>query len=267
MTSRGTWPFERQDLVADRDAGALGRRPGRDSDDSRGRHMAPGYGVPARPAQPALAWTCRWHVDKVLLAAPRGLLRRRGDGDQGAGLDGAGLRAARVLLPRDRPQPAGGRPLPGARRGLRRRHRRGARRARRSCCRPTARRPRWSRRPGPSGGYVVDAVCPLVTKVHHEVKVRAGKGYQIVYVGHEGHEEAVGTMAVAPDAIHRVESVDEVDALPDVRRARWRCWPRPRSRHRDWAGVLDATRRALPRPVDARAAATCASPPPTASPR
>src|SRR5919107_4689340 len=32
------------------------------------------------------------------------------------------------------------------------------------------------------GGYVVDAVCPLVTKVHHEVKVRAGKGYQIVYV-------------------------------------------------------------------------------------
>src|SRR3954465_4667230 len=31
------------------------------------------------------------------------------------------------------------------------------------------------------GGYVVDAVCPLVTKVHHEVKVRAGKGYQIVY--------------------------------------------------------------------------------------
>jgi len=49
------------------------------------------------------------------------------------------------------------------------------------------------------GSYVVDSVCPLVTKVHHEVKVRAGKGYRIVYVGHEGHEEAVGTMAVAPD--------------------------------------------------------------------
>ena len=65
------------------------------------------------------------------------------------------------------------------------------------------------------GGYVVNAVCPLVTKVHHEVKVRAGKGYRIVYVGHEGHEEAVGTMAVAPDAIDRVESVAEVDALPD----------------------------------------------------
>jgi 4-hydroxy-3-methylbut-2-enyl diphosphate reductase len=64
------------------------------------------------------------------------------------------------------------------------------------------------------GSYVVNAVCPLVTKVHHEVKTRAGKGYRIVYVGHEGHEEAVGTMAVAPDAIDRVESVTEVDALP-----------------------------------------------------
>ena len=118
-----------------------------------------------------------------------------------------------------------------------------------------------------SGGYVVDAVCPLVTKVHHEVKVRAGKGYRIVYVGHEGHEEAVGTMAVAPDAIHRVESVDEVAALPDVRRARSPCSPRPRSSHRDWAGVLDAAAERFPDAVDARAAATCASPPPTASRR
>lgn len=65
------------------------------------------------------------------------------------------------------------------------------------------------------GSYVVDAVCPLVTKVHHEVKTRAGKGFHIVYVGHEGHEEAVGTMAVAPHAITRVESVEEVDALPE----------------------------------------------------
>ena len=61
------------------------------------------------------------------------------------------------------------------------------------------------------GSYVVDSVCPLVTKVHHEVKVRAGKGFRIVYVGHEGHEEAVGTMAVAPSSISRVESV--VDAF------------------------------------------------------
>jgi len=62
---------------------------------------------------------------------------------------------------------------------------------------------------------VVNAVCPLVTKVHHEVKLRASKGYAIIYVGHEGHEEAVGTMAVAPGAIHRVESVAEVMSIPD----------------------------------------------------
>ena len=89
-----------------------------------------------------------------------------------------------------------------------------------------------------SGGYVVDAVCPLVTKVHHEVKVRAGKGYQIVYVGHEGHEEAVGTMAVAPDSIHRVESVDDVDALPDMDQP-VALLAQTTLSHRDWAAVAE----------------------------
>ncbi|MBI2168281.1 MAG: 4-hydroxy-3-methylbut-2-enyl diphosphate reductase [Actinobacteria bacterium] len=60
-------------------------------------------------------------------------------------------------------------------------------------------------------GFVVDAVCPLVTKVHHEAKSRAGKGYTILYVGHEGHDEAVGTLAEAPDAIRLVESEGDVD--------------------------------------------------------
>ncbi|MHB8680974.1 MAG: 4-hydroxy-3-methylbut-2-enyl diphosphate reductase [Acidimicrobiales bacterium] len=58
---------------------------------------------------------------------------------------------------------------------------------------------------------VVDAVCPLVTKVHHELKVRARKGYTVLYVGHQGHEEAVGTMAVAPAAVELVQSEAEVD--------------------------------------------------------
>src|SRR3954447_19252744 len=44
------------------------------------------------------------------------------------------------------------------------------------------------------GRFVVDAVCPLVTKVHHEAKVRANKGYTVLYVGHAGHDEAVGTL-------------------------------------------------------------------------
>jgi 4-hydroxy-3-methylbut-2-enyl diphosphate reductase len=52
---------------------------------------------------------------------------------------------------------------------------------------------------------VIDAVCPLVTKVHHEVKRMARDGYDIIYVGHKGHDEAVGTVAEAPAAITLVE--------------------------------------------------------------
>lgn len=96
-----------------------------------------------------------------------------------------------------------------------------------------------------SGGFVVDAVCPLVTKVHHEVKVRAGKGYQIVYVGHEGHEEAVGTMAVAPAAIHRVESIAEVDALPDLG-TEVALLAQTTLSHRDWASVADRAAERFP---------------------
>ena len=62
-----------------------------------------------------------------------------------------------------------------------------------------------------SGGVVVDAVCPLVTKVHHELKVRARKGYTVLYVGHEGHEEAVGTMAVAPASVHLIQETADID--------------------------------------------------------
>jgi 4-hydroxy-3-methylbut-2-en-1-yl diphosphate reductase len=91
------------------------------------------------------------------------------------------------------------------------------------------------------GSYVVDSVCPLVTKVHHEVKVRAKKGYRIVYVGHEGHEEAVGTMAVAPASISRVESVAEVDALPQFDQP-VALLAQTTLSHRDWSGVAEAVR-------------------------
>ena len=95
------------------------------------------------------------------------------------------------------------------------------------------------------GSYVVDSVCPLVTKVHHEVKVRAGKGYRVVYVGHEGHEEAVGTMAVAPDSISRVESVAEVDALPEFEQP-VALLAQTTLSHRDWADVAEAVKVRFP---------------------
>jgi 4-hydroxy-3-methylbut-2-enyl diphosphate reductase len=95
------------------------------------------------------------------------------------------------------------------------------------------------------GRFVVNAVCPLVTKVHHEVKVRSGKGYHIVYVGHQGHEEAVGTMAVAPEAIHLVESVDDVQALPDFE-SPVALLAQTTLSHREWSDVLDATASRFP---------------------
>jgi 4-hydroxy-3-methylbut-2-enyl diphosphate reductase len=62
------------------------------------------------------------------------------------------------------------------------------------------------------GRFVVNAVCPLVTKVHHEAKVRAAKGYTILYVGHAGHDEAVGTLAVAPERMRLVEHDEDLAA-------------------------------------------------------
>ncbi len=95
------------------------------------------------------------------------------------------------------------------------------------------------------GSYVVDAVCPLVTKVHHEVKTRADKGFRIIYVGHDGHEEAVGTMAVAPHSISRVETVAEVEALPEFDQPTALLAQTTLS-HRDWSSVAEAARVRFP---------------------
>lgn len=51
----------------------------------------------------------------------------------------------------------------------------------------------------------IDATCPLVTKVHSEAKRFAAEGYDIILIGHDGHEEVVGTMGEAPEAITLVE--------------------------------------------------------------
>jgi 4-hydroxy-3-methylbut-2-enyl diphosphate reductase len=96
------------------------------------------------------------------------------------------------------------------------------------------------------GSVEVDAVCPLVTKVHHEVKRRAGEGYRIVYIGHQGHEEAVGTMAVAPEAIDLVETVAEVDALPDADGQPVALLAQTTLSHREWAEVAEAAKRRFP---------------------
>jgi 4-hydroxy-3-methylbut-2-enyl diphosphate reductase len=59
----------------------------------------------------------------------------------------------------------------------------------------------------------IDATCPLVTKVHVQARRYAAQGYTIILIGHEGHEEVVGTMGEAPDSIILVESAEDVAAL------------------------------------------------------
>ena len=63
------------------------------------------------------------------------------------------------------------------------------------------------------GLFTIDATCPLVTKVHIEAVRYAREGYHIVLIGHEGHDEVIGTMGEAPDSITLVDSPEEVDGL------------------------------------------------------
>jgi len=63
------------------------------------------------------------------------------------------------------------------------------------------------------GHNVIDAVCPLVTKVHVQARRYADEGYTIVLIGHAGHEEVVGTMGEAPEATVLVQNVEEAEAL------------------------------------------------------
>ena len=56
----------------------------------------------------------------------------------------------------------------------------------------------------------IDATCPLVTKVHHEVKRFASEDYDILLIGHHGHEEVEGTAGEAPDNVHVIDTADEI---------------------------------------------------------
>ncbi len=96
------------------------------------------------------------------------------------------------------------------------------------------------------GRIVVDACCPLVTKVHHELKVRARKGYTILYVGHAGHEEAVGTMAVAPESVRLVEKENDVDRLQLDPAAPVALLAQTTLAHDEWEGIVERARERYP---------------------
>ena len=70
---------------------------------------------------------------------------------------------------------------------------------------------------------VIDATCPLVTKVHLEAVKFARDGFSIVLIGHKDHDEVIGTLGEVPDRSYLVETVEDVDALelPDPSRVRY----------------------------------------------
>ena len=60
---------------------------------------------------------------------------------------------------------------------------------------------------------VIDATCPLVTKVHLEAVKFARQGYTIILIGHKDHDEVIGTLGEAPDSSVLVETVEDVERL------------------------------------------------------
>ena len=73
------------------------------------------------------------------------------------------------------------------------------------------------------GLKTIDATCPLVTKVHHEVKRFAQEDLTIILIGHKGHEEVEGTAGEAPNRVILVDGIDEIDSIkvPDENKVAW----------------------------------------------
>jgi len=107
------------------------------------------------------------------------------------------------------------------------------------------------------GAVVVDAVCPLVTKVHHEVRRLAGAGYRILYVGHEGHDEAVGTIAEAPDAVTLINPEAGLGSLPSGDGRPVALLAQTTLGHHEWEGVLGEARAQFPDLWTARRSDLC----------
>jgi 4-hydroxy-3-methylbut-2-enyl diphosphate reductase len=96
------------------------------------------------------------------------------------------------------------------------------------------------------GLRVIDATCPLVTKVHVETLRMAKRGLDIVLVGHAGHVEVEGTRGHAPERIHLVESVDDVERLEVRDPSRLGCVTQTTLSVDDTRDILEALERRFP---------------------
>jgi len=94
---------------------------------------------------------------------------------------------------------------------------------------------------------VIDATCPLVTKVHVEALRMAKEDFEIVLVGHAGHVEVEGTMGHAPDRMHLVQSVEDVERLEVRDPERLGCVTQTTLSVDDTREILDALRARFPK--------------------
>jgi 4-hydroxy-3-methylbut-2-enyl diphosphate reductase len=92
----------------------------------------------------------------------------------------------------------------------------------------------------------IDATCPLVTKVHNEVKRLVGLGFQIVMIGHHGHVEVEGTMGQAPERMLLVETVEDVAELSVEDPDKLGCVTQTTLSVDDTREIMEALRRRFP---------------------
>ena len=92
----------------------------------------------------------------------------------------------------------------------------------------------------------IDATCPLVTKVHNEVKRMVAEGYEIVMIGHAGHVEVEGTVGQAPDRMVLVETVADVEHLEVRDPSRLGCVTQTTLSVDDTREIMAALRRRFP---------------------
>jgi 4-hydroxy-3-methylbut-2-enyl diphosphate reductase len=93
---------------------------------------------------------------------------------------------------------------------------------------------------------VLDATCPLVTKVHLEVIRYARDGYSVILIGHPEHEEVIGTLGEAPNSVRVVSTIADVDALRNVQADRIVYTTQTTLSMDDTAGIVDRLKQRFP---------------------
>jgi 4-hydroxy-3-methylbut-2-enyl diphosphate reductase len=104
---------------------------------------------------------------------------------------------------------------------------------------------------------VIDATCPLVAKVHAEARRFAASGFDIVLVGHDGHEEVEGTLGEAPERTHVIAGADEVETLNVTDPERVAYLTQTTLAVDETADVVDALRDRFPKLVGPKASDIC----------